>query len=92
MIVTDEGGGVPSSITTRPETYMGRVNVGCVVVLRSVVGVLLTEGRVVVEGDVVFPAGAPAAGPPGLAWPNKEQPQKVVRRRMRAELRIRNLQ
>jgi len=88
-MVMDPFGEVPSSVTTRPETYIGRDMPG------RVLGVVVVG--VVVVGVVVVGAGAvpvvpvPVVVPPPLACPNRETQQAVVRRRMRAEFRIRNL-
>jgi hypothetical protein len=91
-MVTEDGGAVPSSMTTRPETYIGRDvpgNVPGVVAGVLVVGVVVAG--VVVVGVVVAPVLVPADVPPPLACPNRETQQTVVRRKTRAEFRIRNL-
>lgn len=86
-MVTEPGGGVPSSVITRPETYMGRDMPG------KLLGAVLEDG-VVVVGEVVVVDGVvlvvprPGDVPDPLACPSRETQQAVVRKKIRAEFRI----
>ena len=77
-------------MTTRPETYIGRDMPGRVLGV-VVVGVVVVGVVVVGAGAVPVVDPVPVDVPPPLACPNRETQQTVVRRRMRAEFRIRSL-